>query len=108
MEIYFRGQLVPPTVVKPKSKRVEWALRTAKDSGKPEISTKEFVYDLQVHRFGGYIFNLRDKGWEIITHQKEGPNGEKYHTFELIHEAGYEPVIRTITTKEFLQGGLFE
>jgi|10_taG_2_1085330.scaffolds.fasta_scaffold29360_3 hypothetical protein len=84
MEWSFRGQHLPVEVQGNKSLRVQWALRMARASDKPEIKTNEFVYDLQVHRFGGYIFNLRQSGWDIKTREIDNATPNRHFTFELI------------------------
>lgn len=87
MEWSFRGEHLPVEVQGNKSLRVQWALMVARASDKPEIKTNEFVYDLQVHRFGGYIFNLRQEGWDIVTKEKENSTPNRHFTFELISTA---------------------
>ena len=46
---------------------IRWALLKYRDS--EPISNGEFVYDLRCTRFGGYLHQLRDEGWEIQTVQ---------------------------------------
>lgn len=81
---YFRGVPMPVDIQGKKSLRVQWAFRIARDSNKPEIKTNEFVYDLGVHRFGGYIFNLRQSGWDIKTREIDNATPNRHFTFELI------------------------
>ena len=63
---WFRGEFIP-LQIKSKMDLIRWALLKYRDS--EPISNGEFVYDLRCARFGGYLHQLRDEGWEIQTVQ---------------------------------------
>ena len=64
---YFRGKLVPD-YVRNKTQLIAWALSMTltEDEFEP-ISNWEKVVELNSHRFGGVIHNLRKEGYNIVT-----------------------------------------
>jgi len=61
---YFRGKPVPQLKQR---QRVEWILKTARDSEVPRVSSNCFIYDFRIPRISAHIFNMREDLWEIET-----------------------------------------
>ena len=66
---YFREQPVPQLKQR---QRVEWILKTAKNSSEPLVSSHTFGYDFGIPRISAHIFNMREDLWEIETIKKGG------------------------------------
>ena len=60
----FRGKKIP-SYIKSKSQLIEYVLIEFMDD--EPISNSEFVFDLRATRFGSVLFELRDKGFDILT-----------------------------------------
>lgn len=68
----FRGTPVP-LYIKTKTQLVAWALETFMQDD--PITNWEFVRELNCHRFGGIIFNLREQGYNITTLKSKRKKG---------------------------------
>lgn len=86
---YFREKPVPQLKQR---QRVEWILKTARDSSEPFVSSNVFIYDFRIPRISAHIFNMREDLWEIET---EYENGQWYYRListpqEIIEQAKRE------------------
>jgi small-conductance mechanosensitive channel len=71
----FRGVVIPINI-DTQQQRVQWALERFRNDN--PITTKEFVFELWVTRFGDSIFKLRQKGWVINEEKSKESSGSNY------------------------------
>ena len=62
-----------PNYINNKTQLVAWALETFMND--EPITNWEFVRELNCHRFGGIIFNLREQGYNITTLKSKRKKG---------------------------------
>ena len=85
----FRGKKIP-SYIKSKSQLIEYVLIEFMDD--EPISNSEFVFDLRATRFSSVLFELRDRGFDILTMPAKGRGHFKYQLQSM-------PKMRTKATK---------